>query len=67
MTMIAETTRRFFGSALGLHMFQDCCEHGGQKYVAQTLLSVPASSAILHRRHINRMVIHPAIKFGTSA
>src|SRR5947209_12194099 len=47
MTMIAKTTRRFFGSGLGPHMFQDWCEQEGHKYVAQTLLSVFAFFTLL--------------------
>src|SRR5690348_1053304 len=43
MTMIAKMTRRFFGSGLGPHMFQDWCEQEGQKYAAQTLMSVPGT------------------------
>src|ERR1051326_1173376 len=43
MTMIAKPARRFFGSGLEPHMFEDWCEKEDQKYVAQTLLSVPAS------------------------
>jgi hypothetical protein len=54
-------------------MFQDWCEHEGQKYVAQSLLSVPASSTIVivHRQeclcHTSQIAIFPAIKAGASA
>lgn len=62
MTMIAEMTQEIYGFVLGPHMLQDWCEEEAQKYVAQTLLPVPASSASVHRRHTNQVAIPLTIK-----
>jgi hypothetical protein len=52
MTMIANTTKKIYGSGLRPRVFQGWCEEEGQKCVAQTLLSVPASSTVvtMHRQ-----------------
>jgi len=47
MAMISKTTRMIYGPCQGPHLFQNWCEQRSQKYVAQTLLSVPASSMII--------------------
>ena len=84
MTMIAKTTRRIDGLGQGPCLFQGSSstlrfaalqgrEEGGQKYVAQTLLSVPAASSIPigHRQeclcHTSQMALPPAIKSAAFA